>query len=64
MDYLERFRAFLTANFISKEKEAQMFLTNHTTVTYKLLSNLAAQQYPAKCINDLSMDDFQKFMGE
>ena len=41
-----------------------MFLTNQTTVTYKLLSNLAAQQSPAKGIDDLSMDDIQEFMGE
>ena len=64
MDYLERFRTFLIANSISKEKEAQVFLTNLTTVTYKLLSNLAAQQSPAKGINNLSMDDIQKLMVE
>ena len=43
-----------------------MFLTNQTTVTYmyKLLSNLAAQQSPPKGINELIMEDIQKFMGE
>ena len=65
LDYLERFRTFLTANSIPKEKEAQVFLTNQTTVTYKLLlSNLAAQQSPAKGNSNLSIDDIQKFMGE
>ena len=64
LDYLEKFRTFLTANSIHKEKEAQVFLTNQTTVTYKLLSNLAAQQSSAKGINNLSMEDIQKFMGE
>ena len=64
LDYLERFRSLLTANSISKEKEVQVFLTNQTTATYKLLSNLAAQQSPPKSINDLSMDNIQKFMGE
>ena len=64
LDYLERFRTFLTANSIPKEKEAELFITNKTTVTYKLHSNLAAQQSPSKGINDLSMDDIQKFMGK
>ena len=64
LDYLERFRTFLTANSIPKEKEAQVFLTNQTTVTYKLLNNLAAQQSPPEGINDLSMDVIHKFMGE
>ena len=42
LDYRERFRTLLTANSIPKEKEAQVFLTNQTTVTYKLLSPMAA----------------------
>ena len=41
-----------------------MFLTNQTTVTYKLLSNLAAQQSPSKGTSDLSMDDIWKLIGE
>ena len=41
-----------------------MFLTNQTTVTYKLLSNLPVRQPPSKGINDLSMRDIQKLMGE
>ena len=32
LDYLEKFRTSLTANSIPKEKEAQVFLTNQTTV--------------------------------
>ena len=63
-DYPETFKTFLTVNSILKEKEAQVFLPNQITVTYKLLNNLVAQQSPAKCINDLSMDDIQRFMGE
>ena len=38
LGYLERFRTFLMANLIPKEKEAQVFLTNQTTVTYKCTS--------------------------
>ena len=64
LDYLERFRTSLNANSIPKEKEAQVFLTNQTTVTYKLLSNLDAQQSPPIGINELRMEDIQKFMGE
>ena len=64
LDYLERFRTFLTANSFPREKEDQVFLTNQTTVTYKLLSYVAAQQSPAKGVNDLSVDDNQRFMGE
>ena len=50
LEYLERFRTFLTVNFIAKEKEAQLYLTYQTTVTYKLPSNLAAQQPAPKGI--------------
>ena len=55
---------FLTSNSIPMSKEAQAFVTNQTTVTYKLLSNLAAQQSPSKGIDELKMEDIQKFMGE
>ena len=64
LDYLERLRTFLTANSIPTEKEAQVFVTNQTTVTYKLLSNSAAQLSPAMGINNLNMDGIQRFMGE
>ena len=64
LDYLERIRTFVTAMSVPKEKEPQVFLTNQTTVIYKLLSNLAAQQSPPKDINNLSMDDNQKFTGK
>ena len=64
LDYLERFRTFLTANSVPKVKEAQVFLTNQSKVTYKLLGNLAAQQSTSKSINELKMDDIQKFMRE
>ena len=61
---LERFRTFLVANSIPEEKEAQVFLTNQTTVTDKLLSNLTAKHSPVKGTKDLSTDDIKKFMGE
>ena len=56
LDYLERFRTFFTAD-LTKEKEAQVFLTNQSKVTYKLhvLNNLAAQQSIPKSINELKL---------
>ena len=64
MDYLERFGPFLTANSSPINKEAQVFLNNQTTVTYKSLSNLVAQQSLVKGINNLSKDNPQMFMEE
>ena len=52
------------ANSIPKEKEAQVFLTNQSTVTYELLNNLAAQLSTTKGINEIKIDDIQKFMGQ
>ena len=63
LDCLERFRTFLTLHSISKENEAQVFRTNQTTVTYKLLSNVAAQQSASKGINDLSMGRHSEVHG-
>ena len=31
---------------------------------FRLQSNLAVQQFPLKCVNELRMEDVQKFMGE
>ena len=64
LEYLERFRTFLTANSVPKEKETQVSLTNQSKVTYKLLSNLAAQQPTPKSINELGIEVIQKSMGE
>ena len=64
LDYLERSRTFLTAISVPKKKEAHVFLTNQTTVTYKLLSNLSAQQSLPKGIIQLRMEDIQKLTGK
>ena len=65
-DYLARFRTFVTANSISDNKQAQIFLTNQSNSVYKMLSNLAAQQQqqPVKSIHELTMNDIQTFMAE
>ena len=54
-DYDQRFITFLEANSIPDYKQAHVFLTNQSPVTYKLLSNLASQKTPAKDINQLTM---------
>ena len=42
-DYWTRFQTFAGANLVPANKTAQVFLTNQSRVTYKLLFNLAAQ---------------------
>ena len=61
-DYWARFQTFVAANAIPGDRVAQIFLTNQTKVTYKLLSNMASQQSPARDINELSIDDIAEFM--
>lgn len=61
-DYKARFDTFAGANSIAPEKLSQVFLTNQTTSTYKLLSTLAGQQTPPQDINKLTLDDISVFM--
>ena len=61
-DYLARFHTFASANSVPKEKLAQIFLTNQTTATHKLLSTLASQQAPPKMTNELTMKDITTIM--
>ena len=63
-DYWARFLTFLGANSVPNEKRAQVFLTNQTRVTYKLLSNLASQQSPHTSVNDMDLDQIEAFMRE
>ena len=42
-DYWARFQTFSKANSVSDAKLPQVFLTNQTTATYKLISTLAMQ---------------------
>ena len=53
-DYWARFLTFLGANSVPDDKAAQIFLTNQTKVTYKLLGNLASQQTPPKDVRVIS----------
>ncbi|KAG8238946.1 hypothetical protein J437_LFUL000785 [Ladona fulva] len=61
-DYLARFQTFARANSEPPDWLPQIFLTNQPTATYKLLSALAAQQFPPKDINELSMNGIASFM--
>lgn len=63
-DYYARFCTFLGANSIPDERKAQVFLTNQTATTYKLLTNLAVQQSPPKDINDLSLTEIVSLMKD
>ena len=60
--YLARLHTFSSANSVTKDKMAQIFLTNQTIATYKLLSTLASQQTPPKVTNELVMKDITTFM--
>lgn len=53
-NYWARFCMFAGANSIPEEEKAQVFLTNQSAMTYKLMSNLAVKQTPSKDINKLT----------
>ena len=61
-DYRPRFHTFVGANSIPHKNTAQVFLTNQTTTTYRLLCTLAGQQAPPQDINRLTMEDIANFM--
>ena len=61
-DYWARFCTFAGANSVPDDKKGQVFLTNQSATTYKLLTKLAAQQTPMKDINDLTMEEIFSFM--
>ena len=63
-DYRDRFNTFAGANSIPEGKIAQVFLTNQSATTYKLLSTLAGQQTPPQEINLLTMEEIQGFMDQ
>ena len=61
-DYWALFITFTGVHSIQKAKQAQVFLTNQTSVTYKLLSNYASQLTPSKDINQLSITEIVDYM--
>ena len=61
-DYWARFCTFVSAHSVSNDRKAQIFLTNQSSITYKLLSNLASQETPPKSINELTMTEIETYM--
>ena len=61
-DYWARFKTFAKTNFVPKYGFAQIFLTNKSADTYKLLSTLATQQTPPKSTDYLTMEESKDFM--
>jgi len=61
-DYWNRFMTFVGAQSIPDTKVAQVFLTNQSTVTYKLLSSYASQLTPPSEINKLTIDQISEYM--
>ena len=63
-DYRSRFLTFIEAHSVPENKVVQVFLTEQSTLEYKLLQNLAAQQQPPVKINTLPMGTIVIFMSE
>ena len=61
-DYWARFITFTGVHSMQEVKQAQVFLTNRTSVTYKLLINYASQLTPSKDINQLSIAEIVEHM--
>ena len=62
-DYLLRFKTFASANSVSDDKLALVFLTNQTSDTYKLISNYVSQQDTPTTADNMKFGDIAKFMS-
>ena len=56
-DYLLRFKTFVSANSVSDDKLALVFLTNQTSDTYKLINNYASQQDTPTTADNMQFSD-------
>ena len=61
-NYWARFFTFGNIHAVSKERKAKIFLTNQSSTTCKLLSNLASQETPLKSISELTMTEIETYM--
>ena len=59
-DYWARFQTFMRASSVPEERQPQVFLTNQTKATYKLIGTLAA---PTD-VNHLAMKQIVAYMDE
>ena len=62
-DYWDRFCTFIRVHSIPEAKQAQVLLTNQTSVLYKL-SSYASQLSPLKEVNQLMLKEIQVYMKE
>ena len=63
-DYLLRFKTFVSANSVSDDKLALVFLTNQTSDTYKLINNYASQQDTPTTADNMKFSDIAEFMSQ
>ena len=63
-DYLLRFKTFVSANSVSDNKLALVFLTNQTSDTYKLINNYASQQDTSTTADNMQFSDTAEFMSQ
>ena len=63
-DYWARFITFTEAHSVPDNKKTHIFLTNQSTVVYKMLANLAKQRTPPTQIHDLTLQEISDFMEE
>ena len=63
-DYLLRFKTFVSANSVSDDKLALVFLTNQTSDTYKLINNYASQQDTPTTADNMQFSDIAEFMSQ
>ena len=62
--YWNRFCTFIQMHSIPEAKQAQVFLTNQTSVLYKLISSYPSQLSPSKEVNQLMLKEIQVYMKE
>ena len=63
-DYLLRFKTFVSANSVSDDKLALVFLTNQTSDTYKLINNYASQQDTFTTADNMQFSDISELMSQ
>ena len=59
-----RFKTFVSANSVSDDKLALVFLTNQTSDTYKLINNYASQQDTPTTADNMQFSDIAEFMSQ
>ena len=63
-DYWSRFQTFLEAHAVPESRQAKVFLSNQSAVSYKLIDNMARQLTLPQDINSLTLHDIAEFMKD